>query len=173
MPDYQQGKIYKIWNVGYDRCYIGSTTETLSSRMSNHRSHYRIWLKHNKGHCRVYDLFNEFGLENCKIELLETYPCNNRSELEAREGHHQRENECVNKNKSGGMTMINNADYAKQYRENNREHISELKKKRYEATKEAIAEKQKQYYETNRCKILEQKKRYCEEKVRLKENSAA
>ena len=32
---YQNGKIYKITDIGYSKCYIGSTCESLSnSRMS-------------------------------------------------------------------------------------------------------------------------------------------
>ena len=34
---YQNGKIYKITDVGYNNCYIGSTTESLSQRMARHR----------------------------------------------------------------------------------------------------------------------------------------
>ena len=131
MPNYQQGKIYKIWNIGYDKCYIGSTTQTLSDRMSNHKSHYRNWLKEDRKRCSVCDLFNEYGLENCKIELLETFACNSRSELEAREGYHQRENQCVNKNKSSGLFSDNHCkdpEYAKQFREINKEHIYRFEK---------------------------------------------
>ena len=42
-------------------------------------------------------LFDEFGVENCKIEWVENYPCNSKKELEAREGEHQRNTDCVNK----------------------------------------------------------------------------
>ena len=37
----------------------------------------------------IYDLFAEFGYENCKIELIELYPCNSKAELHAREGFYQ------------------------------------------------------------------------------------
>ena len=45
----------------------------------------------------IYDLFNEYGVENCKIELLEYFPCDTLQELERREGEHIRNNESVNK----------------------------------------------------------------------------
>ena len=35
---YQRGKIYKIVDIGCTKCYIGSTIETLSNRMSGLRS---------------------------------------------------------------------------------------------------------------------------------------
>ena len=41
MNKYQNGKIYKIVDVGYNKCYIGSTTETVSQRMARHRNCYK------------------------------------------------------------------------------------------------------------------------------------
>ena len=41
MNKYQNGKIYKIVDVGYNKCYIGSTCEALSQRMARHRSNYK------------------------------------------------------------------------------------------------------------------------------------
>ena len=36
MSKYQNGKIFKIVDVGYSRCYIGSPCEELSQRMARH-----------------------------------------------------------------------------------------------------------------------------------------
>ena len=41
---YQNGKIYKITDVGYNKCYIGSTTEGLSTRMARHRASFKQFL---------------------------------------------------------------------------------------------------------------------------------
>ena len=41
MNKYHNGKIYKVVDVGYNKCYIGSTTESLSQRMARHRSAYK------------------------------------------------------------------------------------------------------------------------------------
>ena len=43
------------------------------------------------------DIFNEFGIENCKIELIENYPCQSKEELFKREGGHIKATECVNR----------------------------------------------------------------------------
>ena len=95
---YQNGKIYKIVDVGYTKCYIGSTTETLSQRMARHRSKYNKEFTKGKGdQTRTHWLFDEFGVENCKIELIENYPCKNREELERQEGIHIKANDCINK----------------------------------------------------------------------------
>ena len=42
-------------------------------------------------------MFDEFGVENCKIELVEQFPCSNKDELNKREGYHIRREKCVNK----------------------------------------------------------------------------
>ena len=76
MSKYQNGKIYKIVNVGYNKCYTGSTCEELSQRMARHRHSYNTYLKSNNNLERSHLLFDEFGIENCLIILVEQYPCN-------------------------------------------------------------------------------------------------
>lgn len=44
-----------------------------------------------------YSLFDEYGIENCKIVWIENYPCNSKKELEAREGYYQQNTDCVNR----------------------------------------------------------------------------
>ena len=63
---YQNAKIYKIADVGYKKCYIGSTIQSLSNRMARHRSHYRNGTQETNAKL----LFDEFGIDNCKIELI-------------------------------------------------------------------------------------------------------
>ena len=41
MNKYHNGKIYEIVDVGYNKCYIGSTTESLSRRFSKHKHPYK------------------------------------------------------------------------------------------------------------------------------------
>ena len=49
MPEYKNGKIYKIVsNHMPDTCYIGSTTQTLCKRFGGHRSDYKQYLKADK-----------------------------------------------------------------------------------------------------------------------------
>eukprot|EP00438_Fugacium_kawagutii_P014876 Skav225065 [mRNA] locus=scaffold2293:78966:79457:+ [translate_table: standard] len=98
MNRYENGKIYKVVDIGYNKCYIGSTCESLSKRMQRHRDNYS---KYRKGtlnkRVSVIDIFEEYGTENCKIELIENYPCENREELLKREGHFVKNTVCVNK----------------------------------------------------------------------------
>ena len=155
MPDYSQGKIYRIWDNNFTKCYIGSTVQPLSKRMEGHRSDYKKYLKQETRNVRVFHLFDEFGVENCKIELLETYPCNDKEELFAREGHHQRECECVNKQVSGRNQQ--------QYYEDNKEEILNQKKQYYFKNQEEVKQKRKEYVKTHKAKVLAKDKKYREE----------
>jgi len=99
--DYKNGKIYKITDNAYTKMYIGSTTQPLSKRFSDHRASYKLW-QDGKGHnVTIFDIFNEFGVENCKIELIEEYECENKMELQRKEGEHIKNNDCVNRCISG------------------------------------------------------------------------
>ena len=98
---YQNGKIYKITDVGYSECYIGSTVQPLASRMSSHRSNYEDYRNGKYARVSVFDLFDKYLLENCKIGLIEHYPCKDREELRKREGYWIKLEECVNKRIAG------------------------------------------------------------------------
>ena len=71
MNKYHNGKIYKIVDVGYNKCYVGSTTEKLSMRMVRHRSDYKRYKNGKINKITSFDLFDTYGIENCKIELVE------------------------------------------------------------------------------------------------------
>ena len=130
MNRYQNGQIYKIVDVGYNKCFLGSTTETLSQRMARHRRCYKKYLNGTYGRMTSFALFKEFGVENCKIVWIEDYPCNSKKELEAREGEHQQKTHCVNK-RMEGRTM-------KQWTEDNKEYLQNYRKNKYERTKEEL-----------------------------------
>ena len=72
---YANGKIYKITDNAYTKCYIGSTIQPLSSRIGGHRRDYKRYLDGKRNFITSFALFEEFGVENCKIELMEEYPC--------------------------------------------------------------------------------------------------
>ena len=79
MPvNYQEGKIYKIYNTITDDVYVGSTTFKLCERMRDHRKCVNTEAKR---HYPLYKLFSEYGVENFYIELIEKCPCNDIDEL--------------------------------------------------------------------------------------------
>jgi len=154
MPDYQKGKIYKLWSPQGNEIYIGSTTNLLANRFAGHKS------KHN---CSSKYLFQNYT--DVRIELIEAFACNNKMELNKREGEHIRVNDCLNKLIAGRTKQ----EWQKQHYENNKEQIAEYKKEWYEDNKEKIAEyhkewyeankeKKKEYYEANKEKLAEKKK---------------
>ena len=67
MNRYSKGQIYKIVDVGYNKMYIGSTCEDLSKRMERHRTAYKKYLRSGKRDTNAHLLFDEYGVENCKI----------------------------------------------------------------------------------------------------------
>lgn len=99
MIDYSKSMIYKI--VSNDEnalIYIGSTTKKyLSQRMMKHRSSYKLWKKHKASKVMAYNLFETYGIENCKIILLEVTHCTSKDELRRREQHYIDTTNCNNK----------------------------------------------------------------------------
>jgi hypothetical protein len=71
MPNYQNGKIYKIWNNDYTKCYIGSTIIQLTQLMAKHRYEYKLWLK-NGLHKKWYMIcLMRLALKIVIVELVE------------------------------------------------------------------------------------------------------
>lgn len=162
MVNYENGKIYKIESLKGNKVYIGSTTKKyLSQRMDTHRSDYKRWRNNKKGYVTSYNLFEEYGIENCEIVLLELFPCGSLDELHAREGYYIREIDCVNKIVQGRTRQEyneTNKDKFKKYRTDNKEMIKQRHTKWYKDNKELISEKTKQYRESNKSKIQEKTK---------------
>ena len=94
---YENSKTYKIVDKTYTEQYIGSTTVGLSTRMARHRAKYWGYKRGEKYHGSCFLLFDKYGLENCKIELIENYPCESKEELRKREGYWIKNEKCVNK----------------------------------------------------------------------------
>ena len=110
-------------------------------------------------------MFDEYGVQNCKIELIENYPCTSKEELFKREGFYILNNECVNKKIAGRSQKeykkqynIDNKEYFKQYREDHKDKIAEQKKHYCEKHKDEIIERKKQFYEMNKETINEKRK---------------
>ena len=147
MPDYSKGQIYKIVDVGQTKCYIGSTTQPLSVRMAGHRKAYKRYTEGNdRRYTSVYQMFNEFGVENCKIVWIKDFASKSKKELEAEEGRIQQETECVNKRVAGRV-------YEEWYR-THREEESERKKQYRKNNPELMKEQAKEQYKRHRDKKL-------------------
>ena len=144
MPDYANGKIYKIEPLNGDvgDIYIGSTTKnTLAERMAKHRSSYKLWKGGAKYYTSSFFLFEMFDLENCRIYLIENFPCNSIDELKAREWHYIKTLNCVNKYVAGRTK----SEYAK----DNEKQTKEYQEKYRNDHKLEKTEYMKQYYKDN------------------------
>jgi hypothetical protein len=128
--NYKNGKIYKIESHVGDKIYIGSTTKQyLSQRLVHHRSDYKSWQNGTRlNRVNSFILFEEYGVENCQIVLLETFPCNSKDELHSREAHYIKTITCVNRaipNRTQKEYKIDNEERLKvrdkNYREANKE----------------------------------------------------
>jgi hypothetical protein len=170
MPDYSKSKIYKIVCNITGLVYIGSTTQTLSQRLQDHKVDYKRYL--NKKFSCVTS-FKIIENNNYEIILIEDCPCERKEQLLSRERFWIENTECVNL-KIPSRTQ-------KEYREENREKIKQInkeyhennkeKRKEYcEKNKEKIKEQRKEYWEKNKEKLREQRKEYCEKnKEKLRE----
>lgn len=154
--DYSKTKIYKIWSLLGNKIYIGSTTKDyLSQRMTSHRYTYNKYKKTNKCFITSFILFDEYGIENCSIELLEAKHCNNIDEVKQLEGGYIRKLECVNKNIAGRTN--------KEYNKDNKDKLNIHCAKYYEEHKDDIQKKHNKYYEDNKAKIRLQQAIYQKE----------
>ena len=168
MPNYQEGKIYKIYNTVTDDIYIGSTTQKLCARMRDHRKPCNV-TKH--ADLPIYKSFIEHGMHNFFIELAEKCPCNDKDELRKKEGEYVKQlKPSLNLYVPGRTNKEYKEDnkerieqQQKLYREENKEKTSQAKKIRYQTHKEAILQKQKQYREENKEKEYQRHKTYYEE----------
>jgi hypothetical protein len=93
MPDYTNGKIYKLISPSHpELIYYGSTTKKyLSSRLAGHRCDYKNNINITSKEIMQYD--------DVIIVLVETFSCNNKNELLKKEYEYILNNPCINKAK--------------------------------------------------------------------------
>ena len=155
MPEYKNGKIYQIVCNITGETYIGSTCSSLEHRLIQHR-HKRTRM------CTSNQILDR---GNYYIELLETYPCESKTELELKETEYQKNITCINKvlaRRSPQEYRKDNKEHivesGKVYRENNKELITQRKKARYENNKELIRQQQKKWRDANKELISQRQK---------------
>jgi hypothetical protein len=163
---YNTAMIYTIRSPATERYYIGSTTQKLCKRFSDHKVKYKLYLdaKHH-----FVTSFKILELGDAYIELLEEYECDNKTQLEKREGEFIRihKDNCVNKRIEGRTRVeyrIDNNDKLskqyEQYRIDNKDKIKENNKQYRIDNKESLSAQHKQYYNDNKESKLKQFKQY-------------
>ena len=152
MPDYMCGKIYCIRDRadGDKIVYVGSTTQSLSNRMSGHRSDV------GKTGMKLHKRMGEVGTENFHIELIVDFPCDRKDQLLAEEGRHIRLHQPECNKVIAGRTQ---KEYNKTYVEANREAVDARKKAYRDANRTTLNAKQKMYDEANKEAVAAAKKK--------------
>jgi len=151
---------YRI--VGGDEEYIGSTERTAERRFVEHVSSYNT--KH--GLCASFMLFEKYGVENCRIEVIET------GEYDTREAYRKREGElilaspkCVNLHVAGRTRddwyEEARPELLEKMKQNYQDNLEERRAYAREHSKtyyKANAEKKAAYQRANLQRILERRR---------------
>jgi hypothetical protein len=134
---YENGKIYTIRSFKTDKFYIGSSCLELCKRLYKHRSNYKDYQRNNKRYITSFEILK---YDDHYIELLEEYKCQNKMELEKREG------ELIRLHKDNIVNKIVIGRTMKEWKKNNKEHIQEYNKIKckeyYQQNKDILKEKQ-------------------------------
>ena len=128
------GKHYSIRSHQTDKVYIGSTTRKLSTRFSEHKTHYKLYMvgKYNK--CMSFELF---CYDDVYIELVHEGLFESKKDLYRMEGEYiQATQNCINKQVAGRTTQ--------EHYQDNRERIQEYRKNYDAPNKENIKERKAQ-----------------------------
>jgi hypothetical protein len=151
---YQNGKIYTIRSNQTDKFYVGSTCLTLCQRLYAHRRAKKSYETQNNK--RYTSSFEILKFDDHYIELLEEYKCENKSQLERREG------ELIRMHKENVVNLMIAGRTKKEYKDENKELTKQQNKKYKEQHKERLSIAYKKYYYENRDSISEKYKKYCE-----------
>ena len=136
MVNYANGKVYRLVNNVDEKFYIGSTCNPLHKRKNGHKRDAAKFPEQ-----PVYKHLNTIGWDNVEIILIESYPCNSKAELEARERYW--------------------IEFMKPVL--NKVIPTRTPKERYQATPEIFIQRAKKRYEMKSNEILQQQKKYYEE----------
>ena len=155
---YQRGKIYCLRSHQTDLVYIGSTVQSLSKRMGGHRDDYKRWLKGTFSYVTSFEIIK---YADHYIELVESYPCKTKAELERREGQVMRDTEnCCNRIIAGRTPFqwyIDNKDkideYRAEWRAKNKDKVAEQKLKYYIDNKDKIDKYRAEWRDKNKDKV--------------------
>ena len=147
--------------------------------MAEHRKHFRQYKERSRHITTSVGLFEEYGVENCKIELIEEFPCDTKEQLLKQEGHYIRHTECVNRCIAGRTRaeyMQENADAIKErkqkYRQDHADTISSRTIEYYQKNRDSLKQKSKEHYERNSESIKMYMHQYTERnKERIQEYS--
>ena len=141
MPNYNNGKIYKITGGGLT--YIGSTTISCSRRFAHHKGDYKRFKQGKRCYLSSFKLLD---FDDCVITLIEDYPCQRKEQLLMRERFWMEHTECVNI-KRPIINCLERIENKQNYYVNHKNEILENGKMNYKNNKEKINERHNNHYQ--------------------------
>lgn len=134
MPNYSNGKIYKIVDNTTGKIYIGSTTQPLAKRLAEHKRHYHQV----KNKTRLNKTTSSAIFENgdYDIVLIEECNCETKEQLHRIEREYIESLECVNR-----CIPLRTKQ---EYQQDNRERLIAYLKQYYQKNKEEMYKKNNQ-----------------------------
>jgi len=158
-----KGFVYRIYDNTNGNVYYGSTKETVSRRMTGHRTKYKLWLKGKvKHYTKSFDILKN---GDYSYNIVEEVEYENKYELHNRERYYIENNECINKfipNRTRKQWREDNKEKIKQYYVDNKNDILERHKQYLKENKDKISKQTKEYYENNKERYKEYQKDYRE-----------
>lgn len=149
MVNYKYGKVYKLTSEQTDKIYVGSTAlKYLSQRLQKHKEMYAAFSKDQK-HIKFYS-YKLFELGDVKIELIEKFPCDAKTQLVEREEYWriQLSELCVNHNKA--HIAVDKKTYKHDWYVENQDRIHAKQKKERQEHPEINKTRCKNYYQKHK-----------------------
>lgn len=160
MPLYENSVIYKLVHKNdqdNENIYVGSTTNFRGRKLKHKDKCNNENALHGKTF--VYQFIRENGgWDEWEMIAIETYPCENKRELEIRERFHIETLKPKLNKRIPTRTQ-------KEYNKDNAEKIAEQTKQYRCDNSENIKEQKKQYHQANRQEVLEKLRKYRQDNI--------
>jgi acyl-CoA synthetase (NDP forming) len=174
---YANGKIYKLVNDIDGEIYVGSTCCPLSKRLYEHKKAAKKVIRR-----LVYKHLNDVGWKHVNIILIELYPCQNVMQLKSKEREiierlKPRLNKLIPTRTAQEWRALHKegkARYDLEYRQKNTEHISNVKRIKYQESKDDKKQQMNKYYNDNKEQFAFKNKEYrIENKEKIAQQQSA
>jgi len=137
------GRVYKIIVNCSNDIYIGSTLQECRARWQEHKDLYNTYKRNKARKVVVYDLFEKYGVENCKTILIKEYEVVDKNHLHAYETLWINKLKPINKQSPFRINYIyrkniyhqnieKNRDYSRKYYQNQVDKNQNFNQERYQ-----------------------------------------
>lgn len=116
------GRVYKVIALEGNEVYVGSTFNTVRDRFKCHKQSYKKYLNGKYHNVSIFDLFDKYGVDGCKMVLIKEYEVVDDKQLKAYEQLFINKLRPINKTNPFSIKYLSNKQYRekkKEYREKN------------------------------------------------------